>query len=229
MHDRKRPAPATEPIHELILHRWSPRAFDSRAVEPDKLRTLFEAARWSASSYNAQPWYFIVGTKSEPENYKKVLDSFVEFNQGWAKSAPVVALSVAGHKMPLDQSPRVSRRRPGRRNARLAGDGSRASGSPDGRNHPRQGPGNFRHPAGFRSCRRIRDRLPRRSLDATRGASARQRNRCASAQASLVVRLHRQVGRDLADREMTTRPGSSSGDAISIAILRTAVLAGRRA
>ena len=104
MHDRKRPAPATEPIHDLILHRWSPRAFDSRAVEPDKLRTLFEAARWSASSYNAQPWYFIVGTKNDPENYKKVLDSFVEFNQGWAKNAPVVALSVAGHKMPHDGS-----------------------------------------------------------------------------------------------------------------------------
>jgi len=104
MHDRKRPAPATEPIHDLILHRWSPRAFDSRAVEPDKLRTLFEAARWSASSYNAQPWYFIVGTKNDPENYKKVLDSFVEFNQGWAKSAPVVALSVAGFKMPHDGS-----------------------------------------------------------------------------------------------------------------------------
>ncbi len=38
---------------------------------------------------------FIVGTKDDPENYKKVLDCFVEFNQSWAKSAPVVALSVA--------------------------------------------------------------------------------------------------------------------------------------
>jgi nitroreductase len=104
MPDRKRPAPAEAPIHDLITHRWSPRAFDSRAVEPDKLRTLFEAARWSASSYNAQPWYFIVGTKNDPGNYKKVLDSFVEFNQGWAKSAPVVALSVAGFKMPHDGS-----------------------------------------------------------------------------------------------------------------------------
>lgn len=104
MSDHKRPAPAAAPIHELITHRWSPRAFDSRPVEPEKLRSLFEAARWAASSYNAQPWYFIVGTKDEPENYKRVLDCFVEFNQGWAKSAPVVALSVAGHKMPHDGS-----------------------------------------------------------------------------------------------------------------------------
>jgi len=104
MSDRKRPAPAAVPIHELIHHRWSPRAFDSRPVEREKLRSLFEAARWAASSYNAQPWYFIVGTKDEPENYKRVLDSFVEFNQNWAKSAPVVALSVAAHKMPHDGS-----------------------------------------------------------------------------------------------------------------------------
>jgi len=104
MSDRQRPAPAALPIHELISHRWSPRAFESRTIDPEKLRTLFEAARWSASSYNAQPWHFIVATRDDFENFKKVLDSFVEFNQSWAKNAPVVALSVAGHKMPHDGS-----------------------------------------------------------------------------------------------------------------------------
>jgi len=92
-------------IHDLIRHRWSPRAFDSRAVEPEKLRSLFEAARWAASSYNAQPWFFIVATKDQPENYKKILDCFVEFNQGWAKSAPAVALSVARMKFEHNGAP----------------------------------------------------------------------------------------------------------------------------
>jgi nitroreductase len=104
MSHHQKPAPAAMPIHELIAHRWSPRAFEARSVEPEKLRTLFEAARWAASSYNAQPWYFIVGTKDDPENFKKVLDSFVELNQSWAKNAPVLALSVAGLKMPKDGS-----------------------------------------------------------------------------------------------------------------------------
>jgi nitroreductase len=104
MSDHKRPAPAAAPIHELISHRWSPRAFDGKPVEKEKLRSLFEAARWAASSYNAQPWYFIVATKDDPENYNKVLSTFVEFNQSWAKNAPVVAISVAGHKMPHDGS-----------------------------------------------------------------------------------------------------------------------------
>lgn len=99
MADRKNPAPTETPIHEILTHRWSPRAFDARPVEPEKLRALFEAARWASSSYNAQPWYFIVATKDDPANFKRVLECFVEFNQSWAKSAPVVAISVAGLKM----------------------------------------------------------------------------------------------------------------------------------
>ena len=91
----KRPAETSTAIHDLIAHRWSPRAFDSEPVEPEKIRSLFEAARWAPSSYNAQPWYFIVGTKDNPQNYKRVLESLIEFNQGWAKQAPVLALSVA--------------------------------------------------------------------------------------------------------------------------------------
>jgi len=85
----------SSPIHDLLSSRWSPRAFAEKPVEPQKLRSLFEAARWAASSYNAQPWYFIVATKNDPKNFQRVLDSFVEFNQSWAKNAPVLALSAA--------------------------------------------------------------------------------------------------------------------------------------
>src|SRR5215470_19811469 len=91
----KRTAETSVAIHGIISERWSPRAFDARPVEPEKLRSLFEAARWAASSYNAQPWFFILASKDDQENYKKILESFVEFNQGWAKYAPVVGLSVA--------------------------------------------------------------------------------------------------------------------------------------
>jgi nitroreductase len=94
----KKDAQTSTPIHDLLAGRWSPRAFDSRPVEPEKLRSLFEAARWAASSYNAQPWYFIVATKNDLANFKRVLQSFVEFNQGWATNAPVVGLTVAALK-----------------------------------------------------------------------------------------------------------------------------------
>jgi nitroreductase len=98
-------AETSAPIHDIISRRLSPRAFDSRPVEPEKLRGLFEAARWAASSYNAQPWYFIVATKDDSQNYKKILDCFVEFNQNWAKSAPVLAISVAAAKFAHNGEP----------------------------------------------------------------------------------------------------------------------------
>jgi nitroreductase len=90
-----RPAIVSAPLHDIVSHRWSPRAFENKPVTKEQLRSLFEAARWAASSYNAQPWFFIAATKDDPPAYQRVLDCFVEFNQGWAKNAPVVALSVA--------------------------------------------------------------------------------------------------------------------------------------
>jgi nitroreductase len=44
------------PINELIASRWSPFAFEDRSVSENDLRALFEAARWSASAANEQPW-----------------------------------------------------------------------------------------------------------------------------------------------------------------------------
>ncbi len=38
------------PIHDLIARRRSPCAFSNRRVEPEKLRSILEAARWAPSS-----------------------------------------------------------------------------------------------------------------------------------------------------------------------------------
>ncbi len=82
-------------IHDLLKRRWSPRAFADRPVEPDKLRRLLEAARWAPSSYNEQPWAFIVATKDQPEQLERLLSCLIEANQSWAKAAPVLMLTVA--------------------------------------------------------------------------------------------------------------------------------------
>lgn len=81
------------PIHDLLEKRWSPRAFHSKNIEKEKLQSLFEAARWSPSSYNQQPWRFIVGQKGDA-TYDKIMDSLVEFNQNWAISAPVLVVTL---------------------------------------------------------------------------------------------------------------------------------------
>jgi nitroreductase len=83
------------PIHELLATRWSPYAFDDRPVPETDLLSLFEAARWAASSFNEQPWTYIVATKEHPDQFHQVLSCLVEFNQVWAKNAPVLALGIA--------------------------------------------------------------------------------------------------------------------------------------
>ena len=86
-------AQTVHPVHELIAKRWSPYSYDSAAVTTEELQSLFEAARWAASSYNEQPWSFIVATKDDPENYEKALSCLVEFNQGWANAASVLVIT----------------------------------------------------------------------------------------------------------------------------------------
>ncbi|HEY9824726.1 MAG TPA: nitroreductase family protein [Stenomitos sp.] len=90
-----KPANTQYPIHELLQKRWSPRAFSAQPISPQTLCSLLEAARWSASSFNEQPWFFIVATQSQPEPYQKLLACLAEANQAWANQAPVLMLSVA--------------------------------------------------------------------------------------------------------------------------------------
>ena len=94
-----RTAPTEHPIHDLLRQRWSPYAFDpDRPVSQSDLQALFEAARWAMSSYNAQPWRYIVGVRERnPEVWEQVHSVLVEGNQPWAKNAPVLALGGVGH------------------------------------------------------------------------------------------------------------------------------------
>jgi len=80
------------PIHDLIAKRWSPYAFADRPVSETDLRSLFEAASWSASSYNEQPWRYIIATNDNPPEFQRLLACLVEGNQEWAKHVPVIGL-----------------------------------------------------------------------------------------------------------------------------------------
>jgi len=96
------------PIHELIASRWSPYAFDGRPVSKADLLSLFEAARWAASSYNEQPWSYLVAAQDDPEEFAKLLSCLVEGNQAWAKAAPLLAISVASLKFKLNGKPNTA-------------------------------------------------------------------------------------------------------------------------
>jgi nitroreductase len=83
------------PIANLIKNRRSPRAYDTRPIEPEKIRSLFEAVRWAPSSSNEQPWMYIYATRDQPELWKKLFDCLHESNKVWAKDAPLLLLSLA--------------------------------------------------------------------------------------------------------------------------------------
>jgi nitroreductase len=81
-------------IHPLLAARWSPYVFDGRPVERHKLLSCLEAARWAASSYNEQPWWFLMAERGDSEEFARMLGCLVEANQAWAKNASVLMISV---------------------------------------------------------------------------------------------------------------------------------------
>ena len=98
-------ADTTYPIEPLLQQRWSPRAFAERPVEPAKLLRLWEAARWSASCSNQQPWYFLVATREDDAEYARLLSCLRENNQQWAAHAPVLMVSVAKLSFDMNGQP----------------------------------------------------------------------------------------------------------------------------
>ena len=81
------------PMHDLLKKRWSPRAFSDLPVEKEKIRSLLEAARWSPSAANMQPWRFMIGFKGD-NTYEKIFDTLAEGNKVWVHLCPVLMLVV---------------------------------------------------------------------------------------------------------------------------------------
>jgi len=88
-------AQAPSSLEAPLQQRWSPLAFSNQPVEPEKLRQVLEAAQWAASSYNEQPWHFIIATQENRDAFDRLLGCLAEGNQEWAKAAPVLMVSVA--------------------------------------------------------------------------------------------------------------------------------------
>jgi nitroreductase len=86
------------PINDLLVRRWSPRAFSSRIPGKEIVLSFFEAARWAPSCFNEQPWTFIYATKEDPEEFQTMLDCLVPGNVRWASEAPVLVIAVAAEK-----------------------------------------------------------------------------------------------------------------------------------
>ncbi|MBW8201451.1 nitroreductase family protein [Flagellimonas abyssi] len=80
-------------IFALLKQRYSPRTFREEKIKKGQLNQLFEAARWSASSNNLQPWRFIYAEKGS-EAFEKIVDCLSDFNKKWAPEAPLLMLAI---------------------------------------------------------------------------------------------------------------------------------------
>jgi len=87
------PRPRDKVISE-IAKRWSPRHYSQEKIPTKHINIIFEAARWSPSGHNYQPWYFYFAKKGTSA-YNKLFSTLDKYNQSWAKTAPLLILACA--------------------------------------------------------------------------------------------------------------------------------------
>ncbi|NUU06115.1 nitroreductase family protein [Leifsonia sp. C5G2] len=90
-----RTADVSAPLLPALVERWSPRSFDPTVgIDDIALRSALEAARWSPSANNSQPWRFIVARRGT-EAFATVVENLAGFNKAWASSAAVLVVAAA--------------------------------------------------------------------------------------------------------------------------------------
>ncbi|MES2212110.1 MAG: nitroreductase family protein [Pseudomonadota bacterium] len=80
-------------VDPLFVERWSPRSFLADPIPTSHLSAIFDAARWSPSSYNEQPWRFVTAERGK-NSFDAFLECLVPANQAWAKNAPVLGFVI---------------------------------------------------------------------------------------------------------------------------------------
>ena len=94
-----RTALTVTPIAPALAERWSPRAFDAEhAITATELDSLLEAARWSPSANNSQPWRFSVGTRGS-DTFNIIAEHLGGFNRAWAHTASALIVNVVDSEL----------------------------------------------------------------------------------------------------------------------------------
>ncbi len=90
-----RTAVTDAPILDVLAERWSTRIFDPSApIDEAALASALEAARWSPSANNTQPWRFIVARRGS-KAFAAIYEALRDFNKSWAGDAGVLLVAVA--------------------------------------------------------------------------------------------------------------------------------------
>lgn len=84
----------THAIAPFIAKRWSARSFTDQAIAPETMEQLLEAASWSASSMNEQPWHYLYAFRGS-QAFKRMTEVLMDGNKPWAKDAAVLMIALA--------------------------------------------------------------------------------------------------------------------------------------
>ena len=97
-------AETDHPVLDVIKNRWSPRAFTDEIISEEKINSLFEAARWSASSGNEQPWEYYYALKNT-DGWDKLFNCLDDGNRLWVKNATILMAAVTNTKFKRNGKP----------------------------------------------------------------------------------------------------------------------------
>ena len=85
-----------------FVQRWSPRYFQPVPISEHEINVMLDAARWSPSCYNEQPWHFYI---SDERSFARYLDMLVEGNQAWAKHTSAIGFITARQQFSRNGKP----------------------------------------------------------------------------------------------------------------------------
>lgn len=82
------------PVDPQFIERWSPRAFTGETIPEEALMSMLEAARWSPSANNSQPWRFSYARKGDAA-WDQFLDFLMTGNKAWAREAGALVIVIS--------------------------------------------------------------------------------------------------------------------------------------
>lgn len=93
-------------IHPLLRDRWSTRLYDPahELADADLVR-LLEAARWSPSAGNSQPWAFLLARRGDAA-HEQFVTTLSRGNRSWVPAASAVLVSL--HRIGDDEDPSMT-------------------------------------------------------------------------------------------------------------------------
>jgi ankyrin repeat protein/nitroreductase len=94
-------------VSDIFMLRHSGKSYDAtKEVSDEQMMAIMEAARWTPSSHNDQPWYFIICDRSKtPEAYYEVLQTLKGTQQDWVRNAPVLIVVISRENQTYNNKP----------------------------------------------------------------------------------------------------------------------------